>query len=131
MLHDVVENTYRKNVAFRPLHDVNENTGTYGELSTMLMKTREKSFTRGSETELVPGGGKRLRDMVLPNKDVKNEGRSDDVYENKHTHDTMTEDENDFVSENASILKNLAVFEEQFGIQALNCRVFRCGYQRQ
>jgi hypothetical protein len=69
MFHDVVENTYRKNVAFRPFHDVHENTGTYESLSTMLMKIKEKSFTRGSETELVPGGGKRLRDMVLPNKD--------------------------------------------------------------
>jgi len=96
----------------------------------MCMKTKEKTSARGRKPEPALRGRKRLEDIV-PNKDVKNEGRSDDVYENKHTHDTMTEDENDFVSENASILKNLAVFEEQFGIQALNCRVFRCGYQRQ
>jgi hypothetical protein len=114
MLHDVVENTYRKNVAFRPLHDVNENTGTYGELSTMLMKTREKSFMRGSETELGPGGQKRLRDIML-SRDVKNEDRSHDVYENKGTHDTMTENKNDFVSENASISQNIAVCDGQLG----------------
>ena len=30
-----------------PFHDVDENTGTYMELSTMLMITKEKAFVRG------------------------------------------------------------------------------------
>jgi hypothetical protein len=52
MFHDVVENTCRKIVRNSPLHDVYENTGTYKSLSTMLMKTKEKAFGRGSGTEL-------------------------------------------------------------------------------
>jgi len=41
MFHDVIENTYRKNVSCRPFHDVVENTATYKALSTMLMKTKQ------------------------------------------------------------------------------------------
>jgi hypothetical protein len=40
--------------------------------------------------------------------DVKNEGRSGDVHENKGSSDTMTETKIDFVSENARVLQNSA-----------------------
>jgi hypothetical protein len=32
-----------------------------------------------------------VRKVALTHRDVKNEGTSGDVYENKETHDTMTE----------------------------------------
>jgi hypothetical protein len=52
MFHDVIENTYRKNVTFGALHDLDENTGTYMDLSTMLMKTKEKASARRKEKHI-------------------------------------------------------------------------------
>ena len=46
------------------------------------MKTKEKAFHGGRKMELGPEGRKRLGD-VAHHKDVKNEDRSGDMYENK------------------------------------------------
>ena len=74
---------------------------------------------RMGDRSLAPEGRSKPGDIV-PNKDVKNEGRSHDVYENKGTHDTITENKNDFVSDNASILQNIATFGGQCG-RNLSC----------
>jgi len=44
----------------------------------------------------------KVRNGALARKDVKNEDRSGDMYENKDTHDTMPEMKNDIVSENTN-----------------------------
>ena len=55
-------------------------------------------------------------DLEMPRKDVKNEDRSRDMYENKGTHDTLTEKKGDFVSENATLSQISATFKGQFGL---------------
>ena len=50
----------------------------------------------------------KVRQGGLRQKDVKNAGRSGDMYENKGSGDTMTETKIDFVSENARDLQNSA-----------------------
>ena len=94
------------------------------------MKTKEKAPARGRENGAWPLEGASDLEIVV-HKDVKNEGRSHDVYENKDTHDAMAENKNDFVSENASNFQNVAAFDGQFGPQALFCRVFSRGNQGQ
>jgi hypothetical protein len=45
----------------------------------------------------------KVRNGALTHKDVKNEGTSGDVYENKGASDTMAENKRDFLAENAQI----------------------------
>ena len=45
----------------------------------------------------------KVRNGALIHKDVKNEGTSGDVYENKGVNDTMPENQSDFLAENAQI----------------------------
>ena len=45
----------------------------------------------------------KVRNGALIHKDVKNEGTSGDVYENKGMSDTMPENQSDFLAENAQI----------------------------
>ena len=45
----------------------------------------------------------KVRNGALTHRDVKNEGTSGDVYENKGVSDTMAENQSDFLAENAQI----------------------------
>ena len=47
-------------------------------------------------------------------KDVKNAGRSGEVYENKGQHDKVPEKNSDFVSEITKVARNFATFARNF-----------------
>jgi hypothetical protein len=79
----------------------------------MLMKKKEKISERGRKPLAWPWGRQQQPGGVT-GKDVKNEDRSGDMYENKGTHDTLTEEKSDFVSENATLSQIFATFDGQF-----------------
>jgi len=47
----------------------------------------------------------KVRSGALTQKDVKNEGRSDYVYENKGEHDKLSSEKQGFLQENATIAR--------------------------
>jgi hypothetical protein len=47
-------------------------------------------------------------------RDVKNAGRSEEVYENKGQHDKVPENNSDFVSEITKVARNFAAFARNF-----------------
>ena len=74
------------------------------------MKRNRLNSNRGSRTEM----GENSRGAPAAHKDVKNEGRSGNVYENEGSSDTMTENYSGFCAWSAYFLQKLTGIQRAF-----------------